>query len=173
MVSPADVAKVLDLAPSHYSFVFIDTPSNPANEVLLETLERAHRMVLVLTQDVGALRRARLFLNVLERLGLAPGEKIIPVLNMASRESPASTSQVMAFLGLKGLVLLADDRPLVDRTVFNGQPLVTAAREAQLAKGVLEVAQLLSPDLFAVQPPAVPKGVFLWPPWRKKAPSQL
>ncbi|MCL5039834.1 MAG: hypothetical protein M1299_08450 [Firmicutes bacterium] len=109
----------------------------------------------------------------MERLGLAPGEKIIPVLNMASRESPASTSQVMAFLGLKGLVLLADDRPLVDRTVFNGQPLVTAAREAQLAKGVLEVAQLLSPDLFAVQPPAVPKGVFLWPPWRKKASSQL
>lgn len=168
VVSPNEVAMLLDIVPRTYPLAFIDTPSNTSDEILLEVLERAHQFVLVLTQDIAALRRAKMLLHVLNQLGLDPVRKVLPVLNMTSRQSPASPNQVASFLGFKEIVVLDADRPLVDRALFNGQPLVEMAENSPLARQIQEVARRLTPKSPSALSEGIPGlGRFPWSRWFK------
>jgi len=118
--------------------VVVDTDSQ-ANDVLIEVLAVADRVVLVTTPELTSLRRAQALLQE-ARDGDFPMSKLSLVLNREGISGGIGSADIAERLGIPVAVALPDDPALVTYSINRGMPLVGSHPKSLLARRLQELA---------------------------------
>ncbi len=149
------LASLLRLAQQAYDFVVIDTRPDPTDPLVALCLEEATAIVLVSSLDAAALRHCRLYLESgLHRVAAGLRRRLCLVLNQVHAGGPLPVAQAARFLetglGHPGPVetrvfTVPEDRPAVERAVYDGRPLVLGDPGHPVSRGVYELGQAICP----------------------------
>src|SRR5919199_373553 len=140
-VSPDHLRAVLARMVTMFDYIFVDTrPSFEETQLVL--LDASDTVLLVLTQEMTAIKAAKQYLEVSELLGY-PGEKTLLVLNRAGTTSQIAAEDIEAHLKGRLRGRIPDDPAAVLRSINEGVPLVVSAPEGRFA---LAINQLASAD---------------------------
>ncbi|MGE5578778.1 MAG: AAA family ATPase [Bacillota bacterium] len=145
LVTTEHVKSVLSLAAKRWALVYIDTPPDITSAVVGECIDAASRIVLVVTQDVATLKQCKLALDIFARLGI-PSESLAVVLNRVSKDSLLPLAKVQEFLGVEVLGSVPEDRKAVERSVFEGKPVVLYGK-SEIGEAVWQIVDRITPGL--------------------------
>lgn len=149
---------LLASARAGFPVVVIDTAPSPCDEALCQALEGATCILLVVVQDPACLYQARVFLDLVPRLGIHRGT--VGLVVNRYREGAPDVRDIQSFLGMAPAALLPDD-PGAHRSVMQGTPYVLR-HTGPLATALFDLAQHILPmPGGAVRPPEKRKGWFL------------
>ncbi|MBC7338285.1 MAG: P-loop NTPase [Firmicutes bacterium] len=141
---------LLASARAGFPVVVIDTAPSPCDEALCQALEGATRILLVVVQDPACLYQARVFLDLVPRLGIHRGT--VGLVVNRYREGAPDVRDIQSFLGMAPAALLPDD-PGADRSVMQGTPYVLR-HTGPLATALFDLAQHILPMPGGVVRPA-------------------
>lgn len=156
--SAESLSRVLGTIRQTSDYVIADTPSG-LNDLSINVLRTASSVVVVLTPDVLALRRARDALGVLAPMGIGP-ERIRVVLNQYGGPH-ISQREVEEVLGVKRVVKLRADFEIYK-----------AANRGQMSPSAIKALTGLSKtlaDLYRPDRPRIPKSLLRRSPERRIA----
>ena len=163
LVTPEHVRNILSLASRRWGLLYVDTPPDITSDVVGECIDAATHVVIVVTQDVAALKQCKLAVDILLRLGINDNRLNI-VLNRVSKDSLMPQSKIQEFLGVELIGSIPDDRKAVERSVFEGKPVVLYSK-TEISEAVWQVASRLSPGLVrekGQKRPEKRRGGFFW-----------
>ena len=162
LVTTEHVRTVLALAAKRWALVYVDTPPDITSDVVGECIDAASKIVLVVTQDVATLRQSKVAIDIFEKLGL-PRDSVAVVVNRCSKESLMPVAKVQEFLGAEIVGVIPDERRAVERSVFEGKPVVLSGK-SELSEAVWKVAARLTPGLSPAHTarPLKPRRGFFW-----------
>ncbi|MGI6643825.1 MAG: AAA family ATPase [Bacillota bacterium] len=147
LVTPEHVRHLLKLASRRWGLLFIDTPPDITSDIVGECIDAASKVVIVVTQDVAALKQCKMAVDILRKLGLA-SETLCGVLNLAAKDSILPQSKIQEFLGIDLIGVVPDDRRLVERSVYEGKPIVLYSRNV-VSDAIWQVVSNIAPGLVA------------------------
>jgi pilus assembly protein CpaE len=155
-VAASDVSAWLPFVARHFDYVVCDG-FHGFDELSVAVLDASHRVDLLLTPDVAAVRSAKRCLEVFRRLRRG-ADQVALVVNRRGRRWPIDLATVAESLGKPVRTTLADDQPSVLAALNGGVPLSEVAPSASLTQ---EIARLAA-DIAGVQPEKrpVPVGLF-------------
>jgi pilus assembly protein CpaE len=130
-ISPAGIARTIELLRKHYDFVVIDGIRD-FGEAALVALDAADRVVLTMTQDVPSLKNAARALGVLRRLGYH-ADKLKLVVNRYARKARLDLDAIADALGIKVDATVDNDFPTVLRAIDDGVLVEVAAPRSDVA----------------------------------------
>jgi pilus assembly protein CpaE len=139
-VRPTDVAPLLGFLRRHYDRVVIDGVRG-FDELSLAVLDASQTILLLLTQDVPAVRNAKRCLDLFRRLGYGDG-KIAVVLNRYLRTSQLTPEVIADTLGLPVAHTLANDYGASIEAINRGLMLADVAPRSKLTKDIEALAPL-------------------------------
>lgn len=149
------VGALVRLLKQTYDFVVIDTPPDPEDPLVAACLEEATAVVLVSSLDAAALRQCRIFLESASSRGREQGRrKTHLVLNQVHDSGPLPAARAAGFLeaALPGTALgdvtticIPENRPAVEKAVYEGRPIVLTDPSHPLSRSVFELAQAFCP----------------------------
>jgi len=140
LAQPEQIRKIIDAVRKEHAFSVLDMPADVVNEVLYDCLEHASRVVLLTTQDPACLRQVKIVTALLGKIGLGNGEKLMLVVNRFSDRSPVEIQKIEAFLGMKAMAVIPEDRDLVEASVFRGRPVALEQEESQVSRAIRQIA---------------------------------
>ena len=143
LVRPEHVAAVIDSLKAAFNYVVIDL-SQHLDDVSLMALERADRIVLLIDNNLPAIKDAKLAFRIFATLGI-PRERITLVLNRANAPSDVSVAQIENNLEWKVGVKIPSEGGLVLRSVQRAVPAVLMEPDSEFALSVRELAGTLIP----------------------------
>jgi pilus assembly protein CpaE len=148
---------VVDYLRRLYAYIVVDTTPT-LNDVVLAALDRADLIVLVVTQDIPSIKNARLFLDLLNTLGVSR-DRICFVMNRYDKRIPLTPEKVGENLKQEvGAVIPLDDR-IVIPAVNRGVPFVLDQKAQPVARAVYMLAETVRTRLAKSEPePAGSKG---------------
>ena len=146
------VGDILASAAGRGHGVIVDTPAEQDSELTYSTLERADRAVLVTTLTPGALRQARVLLDLLKRLNFPVRERLCAVLNRVRRRSLVSPAAAAELVGCEFQAVIPDVPELAAAEAYYGRPAVLGRSPAALAKAIGLVAGIVLPAPAAQAP---------------------
>lgn len=139
----AATARCIDLMRRHHAHVVIDGLRD-LRDSSLAALDAADRVLLVLTQDVPALKNAHRCLNIFTRLGYER-DKILPVINRFQKRSELDRDAIGDALGHPVAATISNDFPTVVRAINEGALLTQLAPRARVTRDICELVPLLCP----------------------------
>lgn len=143
LVRPEHVATVIDTLKAAFDYVIVDL-SQHLDDVSLTALDKADRIVLLIDNNLPAIKDAKLAFRLFATLGI-PGERIVMVLNRANAPSEVTVSQIEANLQWKVGVKVPSEGGLVLRSVQRAVPAVLMEPDSEFALSVRELAGTLIP----------------------------
>lgn len=144
-VSGEDFFKVLQFLRRMYSFVVVDTPSE-LNDITLAVMDAADLIVLLTTQDIAAVKNARLFLSVVDGLHINR-QRIAFVMNRFDKRVAISPETVAENLKQPVVsVIPLDDAHLV-RAANQGVPFVVQSRTETVSRALLGLTDVIKQRL--------------------------
>jgi len=143
LVRPEHVATVIDTLKTAFSYVVVDL-SQHLDDVSLTALDRADRIVLMIDNNLPAIKDAKLAFRLFNTLGI-PGRKVVMVLNRADAPSDVTVAQIEANLDWKVAVKVPSEGGLVLRSVQRAVPAVLMEPESEFALSVRELGGTLVP----------------------------
>lgn len=145
LITVEHVSNLLSLAARRWGLLYVDTPPDITSDIVGEAVDAASVLVLVITQDVCALRQGKVALDIFRKLGINESS-IYLVLNRGAKDAPISESKVEEFLDKELTVVVPDDRKTVEKSVFQGQPVVLFSK-TEIALAIWELLSKISPGL--------------------------
>ncbi len=127
-VDPATVSSLLGFLRRHYDAIVVDGVRG-FDERSLAALDASDQVLLVLTQEVAAVRNAQRCLDLFRRLGY-PGEKVQVVLNRFQRNATITAEIVEETLEISGAARVANDFAAFSRAAARGALLADEAPRA-------------------------------------------
>ena len=131
---PGTVGEILEKIRGNYDYIVVDT-SNTFNDVLLNVLDRATKIVLVSDTSLPAAKSARFVLDLYDQLGYDP-EKTIVVLNKVweqkrgDRYKMLSSERIEKFLKRPVAIQIPHvDERFILNAVTKGIPVIAAERD--------------------------------------------
>ncbi|HEX6349908.1 MAG TPA: response regulator [Candidatus Dormibacteraeota bacterium] len=143
LVRPEHVAIVIDTLKAAFDYVVVDL-SQHLDDVSLTALDKADRIVLLIDNNLPAIKDAKLAFRLFATLGI-PGERIVMVLNRANAPSEVTVTQIEANLQWKVGVKVPSEGGLVLRSVQRAVPAVLMEPDSEFALSVRELAGTLIP----------------------------
>lgn len=138
-VSGDQFGKVLSLLRHLYSYVIVDTTSM-LDDVTLAGIDNADLIMLVTTQEIPAIKDARLFLDLLPGLGI-PRDRILLVMNRFDKRIGITPEKVSEnFKQEIAAVLPFDDRTVLP-SVNRGKPFMLGDKSRQLTRNFLGLTE--------------------------------
>jgi len=139
-VSSIQFSSVLAYLSQIYSYVVVDT-SSLLNDVTLAVIDVSDVIVLVSTQDIPAIKNCRLFLDVLQTLGVER-DRILFIMNRYDKRITNITPERVAD-NLKHEVSLVIplDEATATKAVNRGVPFVLDSKSQPAARGVFSLAE--------------------------------
>ncbi len=153
-LDPGRVPTFLRYLQQHFNFVVVDGLRD-FNDHALAAMDVADRIVLVLTQDVAAIRGARMRLDLLQRLGYAP-DRFYALLNRYDPKNKLTLEHVGEALGIPVAITVPNDFRLVHESITQGQTLYQLNPQAKISRA-LDTAARAALDL---PEPELRKGFF-------------
>jgi pilus assembly protein CpaE len=138
-VTSGQFSKLLEYLTQLYAYVVVDT-SPTLTDVTLATIEASDIIVLVTTQDIPSIKNCRLFLDLLQNLGIER-DRIMFIMNRFDKKTNITPDRVADNLKQEvALVIPADDATTV-KAVNRGVPFVLDNRNQPAARGVISLAE--------------------------------
>ncbi len=133
-----------------YGTLIIDAGST-LDVRILNVLQHADRLAVVVTPDIPALRLLHSALQVLSESGPA-ADRAVFVVNQVYAKPMIGPEQIEEHLGIKIGIEIPYDGDSFMRAINDGQPVVLAAHRAPAAVAVRKLAALLADSALEVQP---------------------
>ncbi|MEP6653188.1 MAG: AAA family ATPase [Myxococcales bacterium] len=153
-IAPADIGKLLGILRKHYDRVIVDGVRG-FDEMSLAALDASQVLLMVLTQDVPAVRNAQRCLELFGRLGYDQ-QKVKLILNRYHKASKITLEVVADTLKAPVAHTITNDFVSIIDAINRGVLLVEAAPRARLTQDIADLVSLVSGELVAEK--AAPKG---------------
>ena len=153
-ISGEQFTKVLDFLRRIYSYVVIDT-SSLLTDIVLAAIDHSDAIVLVTTQDIPAIKNARLFLDLLQTLGV-DRSRVVFVMNKYDRRIGITPERVGENLKEKVSAVVPLDERIVIPAVNRGIPFMLESRTQPVARGVYSLAEAVRAQLASLEGVEVP-----------------
>jgi pilus assembly protein CpaE len=148
-ISADQFSKVLEQLKALYSYVVVDT-SSILSDVILAALDASDIIVLVTTQDIPAIKNARLFVDLMYTMGV-PKERIVLAINKYDKQIPITPQRIGEnFKQEVGAVIPADER-FVLPSVNKGVPFIMGNKTHPVSRGVFSLAEAVRNRLTALE----------------------
>ncbi len=138
-VSSTQFAKVLEYLRQMYAYVVVDT-SSYLTEITLSAIDESDLIVLVTTQDIPAIKNCRLFLDLLQTMGIERG-RILFTMNRFDKRINITPERVAENLKQEVSSVIPLDEQTVTKAVNRGVPFVIDAKNQPAARGILSLAE--------------------------------
>jgi len=137
-VTSGQFSKVLEYLTHLYEYVIVDT-SPTLTDVTLATIDVSDIIVLVTTQDIPSIKNCRLFLDLLNNLGINR-DRVMFVMNRFDKKTNITPDRVSDNLKQEvSLVIPVDDATAV-KAVNRGVPFVIDNKNQPIARGIFALA---------------------------------
>ncbi len=141
-VTAERLPRFFDALGHQFSHVIVDGLRDFSDHAV-STMDLAHQVVLVATQDVPAIRAAARALRIFRRLGYEPG-RIKVVLNRYHKKAPVSLEAIHNALGQPVDAVVRNDFPLVESALNHGVMVSDLKAAAGLTRDVEALARHLA-----------------------------
>ncbi|MFN2121772.1 MAG: response regulator, partial [Anaerolineales bacterium] len=149
-LSVQQFAAVLESLRRMYSYIVLDT-SSYLNDVTLAALDHSDAVVLVTTQDIPSIKNARLFLDLLQGLGV-DRDHLIFVVNKYDKRIGITPERIGENLKEKVSAVIPLDERTVIPAVNRGIPFMLDNSKMQpVARGIFTLAEALRAQLAVLE----------------------
>jgi pilus assembly protein CpaE len=138
-VSSSQFAKVLEYLRQLYAYVIVDT-SAFLTDITLSAIDISDLVVLVTTQDIPSIKNCRLFLDLLQTLGVER-DRILFVMNRYDKRINITPDRVTENLKQEVVSVIPLDEATVTKAVNRGVPFVLESKNQPAARGVFSLAE--------------------------------
>ena len=138
------VHRVLGELRNMFDYVVVDSNGN-LDEINLDLLDLAHRIVLVTTGSLPAIKDARLALRIFNSLKI-PQERVVLILNNPDGYSEFNLENVEANLRFPISLQIPNDTRMAVRSVNRGEPFLTSHPDARISQKIRELVTKLVPQ---------------------------
>jgi len=138
-VSSAQFAKVLEYLRQMYAYVIVDTAAL-LTDVTLSAIDVSDLIVLVTTQDIPSIKNCRLFLDLLQTLGIER-DRILFVMNRYDKRINITPDRVTENLKQEIVSVIPFDEQTATKAVNRGIPFVLDSKNQPAARGVFSLAE--------------------------------
>jgi pilus assembly protein CpaE len=119
-IEGSHIERSVELLRTEFDWVVIDLP-RITDEAALQVLDKADVVVLVTTDDVPALVRARQHVSLLEQLGHGEDKRRV-VANRTKRPGLVSDGDPLQAVGLQPVAYIPEDRDAMEGALASGRP---------------------------------------------------
>ncbi len=144
-LSTEQFTKVLTYLRQLYAYVVVDT-SSILTDIILACVDQSDAVILVTTQDIPAIKNARLFLDLLQTMGV-DRERVIFVMNRFDKRIGITPERIGDNLKHKVSAVIPLDERVVIPAVNRGIPFMLDNRAQPVAKGVFALAEAVRSQL--------------------------
>jgi pilus assembly protein CpaE len=148
-ISPDQFSKVLNYLRQLYSYIVVDT-SSILTEVALSAIDISDAIILITTQDIPAIKNARLFLDLLQTMGI-DRDHIVFVMNKFDRRIGITPEKISENLKQKISVVIPLDERIVIPAVNRGVPFMLDNKAQPVAKGIFALAESVRAQLATLE----------------------
>ena len=138
-VTSHQFAKVLEYLRQMYAYVVVDT-ATLLTDITLAAIDVSDLIVLVTTQDIPSIKNCRLFLDLLQTLGIER-ERILFVMNRYDKRINITPDRVAENLKQEVVSVIPLDEQTVTKAVNRGIPFVLDSKNQPAARGVFSLAE--------------------------------
>jgi pilus assembly protein CpaE len=149
-VDPPALGRLIDFLRRHYRHVIIDG-ARGFGELPLAALDASHRILLVVTQEIPAIRNARRCGDLFRRLGYGE-DRVRLVVNRHHKKARIPDDLLSETVGLRIAARVGNDYGAVDRAIHAGALLADGSGRSPLAEELESLANLVS-DAISESPP--------------------
>ncbi|TMD60702.1 MAG: MinD/ParA family protein [Chloroflexi bacterium] len=142
-IGPDDVRKLLTVIRQQFRFVIVDTWAS-YGETMLAVLESADRIVLPFTLELTSVKNARVFIEVMRKVGLDP--KVSLLVNRVDQPNGLKLSEIEGGLGRKSSYQLSTDEASLRLAMNRGLPVVDTHPDSKLAREFAAVAKAVAAE---------------------------
>jgi pilus assembly protein CpaE len=153
-VSSGEFGKVLEYLRQMYAYVVVDTASL-LTDITLAAIDVSDLIVLVTTQDIPSIKSCRLFLDLLQTLGIER-ERILFVMNRYDKRINITPERVTENLKQEVASVIPLDEQTVTKAVNRGVPFVLDSKNQPAARGVFSLAENVRARVAAQESAAEP-----------------
>lgn len=140
-VSSSQFAKMLEYLTQLYSYVIVDT-APMLTDLMLATIDISDLIVLVTTQDIPSIKNSRLFLDLLQNLGVRR-ERVMFIMNRFDKKVNITPERVAENLKQEVVLAIPADEATAVKAVNRGVPFVLDNKSQPIARGVQALADAL------------------------------
>jgi pilus assembly protein CpaE len=144
-LSTEQFTKVLNYLRQLYAYVVVDT-SSILTDIILGAVDHSDAVILLTSQDIPAIKNARLFLDLMQRMGV-DRERIIFVMNRFDKRIGITPERIGDNLKHKVSAVIPLDERVVIPAVNRGTPFMLDNKSQPVAKGVLALAEAVRAQL--------------------------
>jgi len=143
-ITPAEVAKVLEVLRTRFDYIVVDTPTALA-ETVLAAFDLSEHLFVMTTLDLPSVRNLGLFLQTLQKLRIS-SDNVSLVMNKVEKDVGIDVEQITKLFpqGFRSTLPYAKE---VSRSVNMGKPILGANPESDISKRIAAgLAEFLPPD---------------------------
>ena len=152
-VTGEQFGKVLRYLRQLYAYVVVDTPS-VLNDVALEAIDASDALVLLTTHDIPSLKSCRLFLDLLQTLGIERS-RVVFALNRYDKRSGITPEKIGENLKQEVVARIPLEEETVVPAVTRGIPFMIEKRSTLVGRGILQLAEKVRATVTAENEEAV------------------
>lgn len=139
LITPQLVQRTLDVLEDAFNFVLVDL-GVAMSEVTLGVLERAHRILLMVTPELPTLKDTAELLQILEDVLVISPSLVTLVLNHPRPQTMVTRADAERVAKRQMQMEIAYDGPRFDRAAVTGEVLVAAEPSSAAAKSITRLA---------------------------------
>ena len=138
-VSSGQFTRMLEYLRQLYAYVIVDTPTL-LTDITLSAIDVGDLIVLVTTQDIPSIKNCRLFLDLLQTLGVER-ERILFVMNRFDKRINITPDRVTENLKQEIVSVIPFDEQTATKAVNRGVPFVLDSKNQPAARGIFSLAE--------------------------------
>jgi len=138
-VSSGQFSKMLEYLTQIYAYVVVDT-APLLNDLTLATIDVSDVIVLVTTQDIPAIKNCRLFLDLLQNLGVQRN-RVMFIMNRFDKKSNITPERIADNLKQEIALVIPADEATAVKAVNRGVPFMLDNKNQPIARGVSSLAE--------------------------------
>jgi len=138
-VSSSQFSALLEYLSQMYAYVIVDTATF-LTDVTLAAIDLSDLVVLVTTQDIPSIKNCRLFLDLLQTLGVERS-RILFVMNRYDKRINITPERVAENLKQEVALAIPLDEATATKAVNRGVPFVLDSKNQPVSRGVFSLAE--------------------------------
>ncbi|HUG34345.1 MAG TPA: response regulator [Anaerolineales bacterium] len=148
-VSSAQFSRVLEYLRQMYSYVVVDT-SAYLTDATLSAIDISDLIILVTTQDIPSIKNCRLFLDLLQTMGVER-DRILFVMNRFDKRVNITPERVAENLKQEVALVIPLDEQVATKAINRGVPFVLDGKNQPAARGIFSLAESVRAKVTALE----------------------
>src|SRR6266508_4483523 len=148
-VSAEQLVKVLQFLRRMFAYAVIDT-SPILTDIILSAIDASDVIVLVATQEIPAIKNSRLFLDLLQTMGIDK-QRILFVMNRYDKRIAITSDRLGENLKQEVSTVIPMDEKVVIPSVNRGVPFMLDNKTQPVARGIFSLAESVRARLTAIE----------------------